>query len=78
MLQTTFKIAGIAGSVNTAAEFISRLELNVTEKVRITTREGTKMAPIEVTTTSDVSDEEQFYFTQAHKWEWVRKLDRST
>ena len=31
-LQFHFKIAHIAGSVNTAADFVSRLELKVTEK----------------------------------------------
>ena len=32
VLQFNFKIAHIAGSVNTAADFLSRLELKVTEK----------------------------------------------
>ena len=32
VLQFNFKIARIAGSVNTAADFLSRLELKVTEK----------------------------------------------
>ena len=34
-LQFNFKIAHIAGSVNTAADFLSRLELKVTEKIRL-------------------------------------------
>ena len=68
VLQFSFKITYIAGSVNTAADFISRLELKVTEKIRFKIREGTQTPPIEVTTSSsDVADEEQTFFTQADK-----------
>ena len=59
-------MAHIAGSVNTAAEFLSRLELEVTEKIRLKIREDIQTTPIEVTTSSsDVVDEEQFFFTHA-------------
>ena len=65
VLQFNFKIAHIAGSVNTAADFLSRLELKVTERIRLKIREDVQTAPIEVTTSSsDVADEEQFFFTQ--------------
>ena len=65
MLQFNFKIAHIAGSVNTAAEFLSILELKVTEKIHLKIREDVQTTPIEVTTSSsDVADEEQFFFTQ--------------
>ena len=65
VLQFNFKIAHIAGSVNTAADFLSRLELKVTERIRLKIREGVQTTPIEVTTSSsDVADEEQFFFTQ--------------
>ena len=65
VLQFNFKIAHIAGSVNTAADFFSRLELKVTERIRLKNREDVQTAPIEVTTSSsDVADEEQFFFTQ--------------
>ena len=68
VLQFNFKIAHIAGSVNTAADFISRLELKVTEKIRLKIREVIQTTPIQVTTSSsDVTDEEQFFFTQANK-----------
>ena len=61
VLQFNFKIAQIAGSVNTADEFLSRLELKVTEKIRLKIREDIHTTPIEVTTSSsDVADEEQF------------------
>ena len=67
-LQFNFKIAHIAGSLNTTANFFSRFELKVTEKIRLKTWEDIQTTPIEVTTSSlDVADEEQFFFTQADK-----------
>ena len=66
VLQFNFKIAHIAGSVNTAANFLSRLELKVTEKIRLKIREDIQTTPIQVTTSSsDVADEEQIFFTSA-------------
>ena len=66
VLQFNFKIAHIAGSVNTAADFLSRLELKVTEKIGLKIREDTHTTPIEVSTSSsDVADEEQIFFTHA-------------
>ena len=65
MLQFNFKIAHIAGSVNTAADFLSRLELKVTEKIHLKIREDAQTTPMEVSTSSsDVAAEEQFFFTQ--------------
>ena len=65
VLQFNFKIAHIAGSVNTAADFLSGLELKVAEKIHLKSREEVKTTPIEVSTSSsDVADEEQFFFTQ--------------
>ena len=66
VLQFNFKIGHIAGSVNTAADFLSRLELKVTEKISLKIREDIHTIPIEVTTSSsDVADEEQFFFAHA-------------
>ena len=66
VLQFNFTIAHIAGSVNTAADFLSRLEIKVTEKIRLKIREDIPITPIEVTTSSsDVADEEQIFFTHA-------------
>ena len=66
VLQFNFKIVHIAGSVNTAADFLSRLEFKVTEKIRLKIREDIHTTPIEVTTSSsDVADEEQIFFTHA-------------
>ena len=66
MWQFNFEIAFIAGSVNTAADFLSRLELKVTEKIRLKIREDIQTTPTEVTTSSSaVAVEEHFFFTQA-------------
>ena len=65
VLQFNFKKAHFAGSVNTAADFLSRLELKVTEKMHLKILEDVQTTPIEVSTScSDVADEEQFFFTQ--------------
>ena len=75
VLQFKFKIAHIAGSVNTAADFLSRLELKVTEKIRLKIREDIQTTPIEVTTaSSDVADEEQIFFTHADDAKESEKL----
>ena len=66
VLQFNFKVAHMAGSVNTAADFLSRLELKVTEKIRLKIREDIHTTPIEeATSSSDVADEEQIFFTHA-------------
>ena len=65
VLQFNFKVAHIASSINTAADFLSRLELKVTEKIHLKIREDVHRTHIEVSTSSsDVADEEQFFFTQ--------------
>ena len=66
VLQFNFKLSHTAGSVNTAADFLSRHELKVTEKIRLKIREDIHITPIEVTTSSsDVANEEQIFFTHA-------------
>ena len=66
VLQFNFKTAHTAGSVNTAADFLSRRALKLTEKIHLKIRKDVQTTPIEVTTSSsDVADEEQFFFTQA-------------
>ena len=65
VLQFNFEIAHIAVSVNTLADFLSRLELKVTQKIHLKIREDVPTTPIEVTTSSsDVADEDQFFFAQ--------------
>ena len=66
MLQFSFKIAHTVSSVNTSVDFFSRLVPKVTEKIHLKIREDVQTTRIEGTTSSsDVADEEQFYFTQA-------------
>ena len=61
VLQFTFKIAHIAGSVNTAVDFLSSLELKVTENIRLKIREDIQTTPIQVTTSSsDVTEKNIF------------------
>ena len=65
MLQFNFKIAHIAGSINTADNFLSRLELKVAEKIRLKIREGVQTTPIEVSASSShVTYAEQFFVIQ--------------
>ena len=54
-----------ADSVNSAADFCSRLEPRITEKIRLNIREDVQTIYIEVTSSSKNADEEQFFFTQA-------------
>ena len=63
VLQFKFRIMHVAGSQNTAADFLSRLELKPKEKVQLKLRDDIITAPIEVNLQStDVADEEQLFF----------------
>ena len=63
VLQFKFRIMHVAGSQNTAADFLSRLELTPKEKVQLKQRDDIITAPIEVNLQStDVADEEQLFF----------------
>ena len=66
VLQFNFKIAHIAGSVNTADDFLSRLELKVTEKIHLKIREDVQTTPIQdVQTTPQMSQmKNNSFFTQ--------------
>ena len=65
VLEFIFRIAHNAGSVNNAADFLSRLELKFTEKTHLKIRERIQTTLIEVTaSSSEVADEEQFFFTK--------------
>ena len=65
VLQFVFKRAFICGSVDTTPGFLYRLELKVKDKIRLKIREDVQTIPIEGTTSSlDVADEEQLFFTQ--------------
>ena len=63
VLQFKFCVMHQAGSQNTAADFLSRLELTPKEKVQLKLRDDIITAPIEVNLQStDVADEEQLFF----------------
>ena len=62
VLQFEFGIMHVAGSQNTAADFLSRLELTP-KKVQLKIRDDILTSSIEVNLqSSDVADEEQFFF----------------
>ena len=63
VLQFKFRIMHVAGSQNTAADFLSRLELTPKEKVQLKLRDDILSSPIEVNLqSSDVAAEEQLFF----------------
>ena len=63
VLQINFQIMNVAGTQNTAADFLSRIDLNPKERVEITIRNDIKIRPIQVNLQSTgVADEEQLYF----------------
>ena len=65
----------VAGSQNTAADFLSRLELTPKEKVQLKLRDDILTAPIEVNLqSSDVADEEQLFFLPDDEEESEQKI----
>ena len=63
VLEFIFHIMHVAGTQNTAADFLSRIELNPKERVELKIREDITIRPIQVNLQStDVADEEQFFF----------------
>ena len=63
VLQFKFRILHVAGSQNTAADFLSRLGLTPTEKIQLKLCNDIVTSPIEVNIQStDVADEEQLFF----------------
>ena len=59
--------AEVGCSVNTRTHFLSRLELNFTEIIRLNLQEDIQTTPAEVTTSStDVPDEKQLFVTGAN------------
>ena len=60
-----FIIAHIPGKNNTAADYLSRMELDPNEKLILKIRQDVENRPIEVKVQSaDVSEEEQVFFTE--------------
>ena len=63
VLQFNFHIMHVAGTQNTAADFLSRIDVNTKEKVELKIRNDILIRPIQVNLQStDVADEEQFFF----------------
>ena len=53
----------VAGTQNTAADYLSRIDLNPKEKIELKIREDITIRPIQVNIQlTDVADEEQFFF----------------
>ena len=65
VIQFNFIIAHIPGKNNTAADYLSRMEMDPTEKLVLKIREDVETRPIEVNVQSaGVSEEEQVFFTE--------------
>ena len=65
VIQINFIIAHIPGKNNTAADYLSRMEMDPTEKLVLKIREDVETRPIEVNVQSGgVSEEEQVFFTE--------------
>ena len=65
VIQFNFIIAHIPGKNNTAADYLSRLEMEQTEKLVLKIRADVETQPIEVNVQSaGVSEEEQVFFTE--------------
>ena len=63
VLQFNFRIMHVAGTLNTAADFLSRLEITPKEKIELTKREDIRTTPIQINMQStDVADDEQQFF----------------
>ena len=65
VIQLTFTIAHIPDKNNTAADYLSRMEMDPTEKLVLKIRADVETQPIEVNVQSaGVSEEEQVFFTE--------------
>ena len=65
VIQFNFTIAHIPGKNNTAAHYLSRMEMDPTEKLALKIRADVETQPIEVNVQSaGVSEEEQVFFTE--------------
>ena len=65
VIQFNFTIAHIPGKNNTAADYLSRLEISPKEKLILRIREDIRTTPIELHVQSaGVSEEEQIFYTE--------------
>ena len=80
VLQNNFVIAHVAGSMNTAADFLSRTEVNPIEKLEMNIRNDIQTKAIEVNIQSTgIVEEEQIYILPDDEIEenqlWQEKLN---
>ena len=74
VLQLNFAIAHIPGTMNTAADFLSRLEMDPNEKLILKIREDIPTRPIEVNNESTgIAQEEQVFFDPTDQQETTEK-----
>ena len=74
VLQFNFTIAHIPGKMNTAADFLSRLELDPNEKIILKIREDIPTKPIEVNIESTgIAQEETVFFDPTNQQETTEK-----
>ena len=74
VLQFNFTFAHIPGKMNTAADFLSRLEIDSNEKINLKIREDIATKPIEVNIESTgISQEEQVFFDTTDEQETTEK-----
>ena len=74
VLQYNFTIAHIPGKVNTAADFLSRLEMDPNEKITLKIREDIPTKPIEVNIESTgIAQEETVFFDPTDQQETTEK-----
>ena len=83
VIQFNFTIAHIPGKNNTAADYLSRMEMDPTEKLVLKIRTDVETQPIEVNVQSaGVFEEEQVFFTEEDKETeeqiWERKRQSKT
>ena len=83
VIQFNFTIAHIPGKNNTAADYLSRMEMDPTEKLVLKIRADVETQPIEVNVQSaGVSEEEQVFFTEedneTKEQIWERKRQSKT
>ena len=74
VLQFNFAIAHIPGKMNTAADFLSRLEMDPNEKIILKIREDIQIKPIEVNLESTgIAQEEPVFFDPTDQQETTEK-----
>ena len=74
VLQFIFTIAHIPGKINTAADFLSRLEMDPNEKIILKIREDIPTKPIEVNIESTgIAQEESVFFDSTDQQETTEK-----